>query len=401
MTLVLVVVRSDLSLSTKGSYVVQLIKSSSNSTSFYVFGSQKGQFREKLSFNQIELATSISGILSYYFLRFLKSPEDWRDGALRRLLHRKSKHGLIIEGFLSTLSETLNQYFARSGRTARLMPFLRKSKSRKAFLIDEFTSLNLVDLKQLKKMGPIIYVSQDFACNHYNFAAHFFAKRLMYKLERDAVIQADVVIACSEMERLRYVEMGAKKAVFYPNIYPIAEFEPYEKSQSPTIGIVLPKYWRQKGERSLREVFKALSCVNKQIRVYMIGLKPQEVPRNVDLHYYERITERLDYLNLLSKSWIGINIGIHKGGANQKKYDYALAGLFVLSDTLGARGDLLPRENTYIDSYDLAAKLRQLLEFGKEQIEAMGSENRKTVLSLAEKQRLELLKAIKGVISSH
>ena len=53
-------------------------------------------------------------------------------------------------------------------------------------------------------------------------------------------------------------------------------------------------------------------------------------------------------------------MGIHLGGTNERKYDYAMAGLVVFSDNLGVRGDLLPHEYTYVDSYDLAAKLEQL-----------------------------------------
>ncbi len=73
-------------------------------------------------------------------------------------------------------------------------------------------------------------------------------------------------------------------------------------------------------------------------------------------------------MRILSKSWIGINIGIHKGGSNERKYDYAMAGLVVFSDILGCRGDLLPHEYTYLDSNDLAAKLEQLMEFGKKRL---------------------------------
>jgi hypothetical protein len=394
LTSVLVVISEDLKLSPKASFVVQLFRSSSNTRFFYVL--RKEKFREKWSYNQVELATSISGILAYFFLMILKSPKDLRDGALRRLFHRKIRHVLINEGFLSTLSETLNQYFAKSSRTGRLIPLLRKLNSREIFLISDFVSLNFVNLKMLKKLGPIIYVSQDVAYNHFSFAHNFFAKRLMYKLERDAVGLADVVIACSEMERLKYVEMGARKAIFYPNIYPITEFEPFDKDQSPSISIVLPEHWGLRAERSLNEIFEALSCINMKIRVYMIGIEPKQVPINVKLQYYKCIPRKLDYLRTLSKSWIGINVGIHMAGTNQKKYDYAMAELVVLSDNLGARGDLLPHEYTYVDNHDLAAKLEQLLEFGKKKLQEMGVENRIQTLSLAEKQKNELLRAVKA-----
>ena len=103
-------------------------------------------------------------------------------------------------------------------------------------------------------------------------------------------------------------------------------------------------------------------------------------------------------MRILSKSWIGINIGIHKGGSNERKYDYAMAGLVVLSDTLGCRGDLLPHEFAYIDNNDLAAKLDQLIKFGKEKINEMGIENRKHTLSFAEEQRDIISRSIKVLL---
>jgi hypothetical protein len=129
----------------------------------------------------------------------------------------------------------------------------------------------------------------------------------------------------------------------------------------------------------------------------MVGTEPQQVPRNIELRYCRFIPNKLDYLNTLSKSWIGINIGIHKGGTNERKYDYAMAGTVVLSDNLGARGDLLPYEYTYFDSHDLAAKSERLLEFGKEKIAEMGIQNRKEAISLAEKQRDRLVKLVKSI----
>jgi hypothetical protein len=220
----------------------------------------------------------------------------------------------------------------------------------------------------------------------------------MYKLEKDVIALPDVVIACSERDRLKYIQMGAKKAFSYPNVYPI-EFEPCDKDPTPSITIVLRGHWGSTAERSLEKVFTALACIDRTIRVYMIGIKPQKVSKNIYLNHYNYITSRMDYLKTLSKSWIGINLGIHAGGTNQRKYDYAMAGLVVFSDNFGARGDLLPNEYTYIDNLDLAAKLEQLLNLGKEKITEMGEENRKQALSLAEEQREKLLRMINTISS--
>jgi hypothetical protein len=250
----LVVIKDGGKLSQKASFIAQLFRLSSNTRFLYVFRKENEKFREKWGSNQIELATSTTGILVYFFLMIL-NPKDLHDGILRRLFHRRRARVLINEGFLSVLSKVLYQYFARSARTERLIHFLRKSNLPKIFLIDEFGSLNSVNLKMLKDLGPIIYVSQDVAYNHFGFAGNFIARELMYKFERDAIALADLVIACSEMERLKYVEMGARKVTFYPNIYPITEFEPCDKDQALSISIVLPEHWGSRGERSLKEIF--------------------------------------------------------------------------------------------------------------------------------------------------
>jgi hypothetical protein len=265
-------------------------------------------------------------------------------------------------------------------------------------LIDEFLSINTVNLKKLKNLGSIIYVSQDVAYNRYGFRDNLITRELMYKLELSAIAQVDVVIACSERDRLKYLEMGAKKAVYYPNIYPIKEFEPKVKDQLPTISIVSRGHWDLKAGKSLEEIFKALSYSSRTIKVTVIGVKPKMVPKNIRLQHYEFIPSKLDYLNILSESWIGINIGFHMAGSNERKYDYAMAGLVVFSDTMGVRGDLLTHEYTYVDSQDLAAKLEQLLQLGKDRIGEMGDQNRDQALFLAQNQRGILLKTVHELV---
>lgn len=381
-------------ISSKMNFVVQAYKLNSNEDFFYVFRRPGYRFEEKWENNQADLASSTSGNFMHFLLGLIKSPRNMRDGLMRRLLHTKSSRVLYIEGFLSVLSKALGEYFDRPARTNLLINFLKNTKSRKIFLIDESVSIRIVNLKTLKLLGPVVYVSQDVAYDRYNFANNLITKTLMYKLERDAVALSDLVVVCSERDRLKYSEMGARKVLSYPNIYPVAGFEPGCKDPEPCVSIVLRGHWGQEVNRSLEEIFKALSCINRKIKVNLIGIASQCIPKNIKLQQYGYIPSKMDYFTILSTSWIGINVGVHLGGTNERKYDYAMAGLVVFSDNLGARGDLLPHEFTYVDSYDLAAKLEQLLEFGKEKIAEMGKHNRTHALSLAEKQHEKLLKAI-------
>jgi len=389
----LVVINNGGELSLKAKFIIQLLGLDSKDRILYVF-KKEDMFKEKWDHNQVELATSISGIMAYFFLMMVKSPKDLKDGVLRRLINRKSESGLFKEGFFSALSEALYQYFVVPARTESIICYLSKLNSPKFFLVDEYSSIKTVNLKALKRLGPIIYVSQDVAYNRFGFGDNFITRKLMYNLERNAATLADVIVACSERDRLKYIEMGARKVFFYPNIYPITEFEPDEKDKMPSVSIVLRGHWGSIAERSLEEIFKALSLLDGKIKVYMIGIAPTILPGNIVLQHYKCIPSKLDYLNILSKSWIGINVGIHLGGANERKYDYAMAGLVVFSDDLGVRGDLLPHEYSYVDSYDLAAKLEQLLEFGKDEIAEMGKQNRKQALSLTKKHREILLKTL-------
>jgi len=123
-------------------------------------------------------------------------------------------------------------------------------------------------------------------------------------------------------------------------------------------------------------------------------MKPEYLSSNIKLEYHERIPSKLDYMRVLSRSWASINIGIHLGGTNERKYDYAAAGTVVFSDFYGARGDLLPFEYTYVDSYDLAAKLEVFLELGKERITEMGIENSKRALFFAENCQTAMLQKL-------
>jgi len=243
-------------------------------------------------------------------------------------------------------------------------------------------------------MGPIIYVSQDIAYNRFGFADNFMTKKLMFRLERDALVNVDMVVACSEMERLKYLEMGAKKAIVYPNIYPTIEFDSGNKDEMPSICIVLREHWGSKAIQSLEIIFNALARINSQIRVYLIGIKPQKVPKNITLKHIKFIPSKLEYLKILSSSWIGINVGIHKAGTNERKYDYGEAGTVVISDYFGSRGDLLPHEYTYLDSHDLTAKIEQLIQLGKESLEEMGKKNRNHVLFIADKKQKNMLNCL-------
>lgn len=388
--------------SPKSKLAVEICKENPNLDVFYLIRNDEKRFLEKRTNNKIEMATSTSGILFYYFLSIFKSPRDLYERVSRRFFKRKLPYSLVTIGFISVLSKTLNHFFAASARSGRIIQFLKKINSRRVFVIDEFTSIRTLDLKLLSEMGPVIYVSQDVASENFDFNNNLLSKSLMIKLEREILGMADLVIACSERDQFRYLDLGAKAAIFYPNVYPIKEFEPDTKDKEPSICIAFQSRWGEKSIHDFYTVFEALSKVKMKLKVYVTGVKPEHVPENIKIEYYEYIASKSDYMRILSKSWVGINIGIHRGGSNERKYDYAMAGLVVFSDTLGCRGDLLPHEYTFLDGNDLAAKIEQLFtKLDEEKIMDMGVENRKYTLLFAEKQRDALSKSIRALLSEN
>ena len=388
-----IIIRDGTKLSIKADFIVNMLKSNSTTSLLYVF--RKSQFKEKWAGREIELASSTFGIFMYYiFMYIFKSPKDLHDGIIRRFSKGKLESRIRAGGFVTTLFNVIYQYFGRSSRPNRLEELLEKSDSKKIFLIDEFFSLNTINLRLLQKIGSIIYITSDVARDFYG--CNLATSKIMSKFEQKIIEVPDLIIACSERDRLKYVEMGARQVIYYPNIYPMSEIQLSAKDIEPSITIVLREHWGSLVNETLEEVLKALACLDRRLRVYVIGMKPKKIPENIKLVHFSYIENRLDFLKTLSRSWFGINIGIHSGGSNQRKFDYALAELVVLSDKFGARGDFLPCEYTYIDYYDLAAKLGQLIALGREEITKMGIQNNKEALSLADKQQKELRKMIAG-----
>ena len=333
-----IVVRNEENLSLKTNYIVKLAIQAFGIDVFYIFKKESNKFSEKWYNDKLLLRSSDKAIIFSFLLTLLKSPKDFRNGLMYRLLSKKRENTLTGHGFLSTLSGAMHLQYGTSAQADSLFIFLNKMKTSKLFLIDEFLSLNCLDIKKLETLGSIIYVSQDTAFNRFGYGDNIVTKKLMFQLEHNALAYVDLVIACSEMERLKYLRMGAKKAIFYPNMYPTKGFtvSGIDKDEVPSISIVLRSHWGSKAEKSLDSVFNALGLIDERIRVYMVGIKPKKVPKNITIVCQNFIPTKLEYLKLLSKSWIGINLGIHIAGTNERKYDYAEAGLVVFSDSVGA-----------------------------------------------------------------
>jgi hypothetical protein len=381
--------------SPKAQLIAKIIEENYWVDSICLVRDQTAMFRQGLVGKKIELPTSTISIFLNYFLT---SPEDFRNAIIRRISNNIAVTMVQLD-FVSAILRALKTYFVRASRIKNLTSFLENTMSQKVFLIDEYMSIKTIDPKYLKKNGFLIYVSQDIPSEVFDFDRNFIASTLMSKFEHQIMGLADLVIASSNRDCLRYVQNGAKNVIYYPNIYPIVNFHPANKDEIISISIVFRKHWGTKKASSLNQIFEALGKIHVQFKVYMIGMKPQNVPTNIQMEHYDFISDKQNFLKVISKSWIGINVGFHKGGSNERKYDYAMAGLVVFSDFYGSRGDLLPHEYTFLDSNDLAAKLLQLMALGKKTLSGMGLENREQALLLASEQYNKVVGAIQGLFA--
>jgi hypothetical protein len=106
---------------------------------------------------------------------------------------------------------------------------------------------------------------------------------------------------------------------------------------------------------------------------------------------YEYVGGMRRFLELLAQAHWGVNYSIHGGGSNVKRFDYALAGLMVLSGGSGFRGEYLPGEASFLDHHDLACKLSGM-SVG-EAVEA-GRANARRALEMYREARAGLLASL-------
>jgi hypothetical protein len=392
--MIVIVIRDGKNLSKKARFLIKNF--SSNAKFLYLLRHEQNFFKQKNKKNTIYLQTKLSGIFLYYtFFMLIKSPKDLVYGLIRRIRKLKQVSQIRAGGFLSIVSQSLYQYWVRQSQEKTLLNFLNKNNVPTIFIIDEFFSLKTINLEHIINFGKTIYISSDFAQDFYS--DNIVASKMIYNLEKSIVPKTNLVIACSERDKLKYKKMGIENVIYYPNLYLELNFSLCEKEEKPSICLVLKEHWGSRSKESLNKVMGSLASLPIKIKLYLIGAKANQIPSNVELHQFDFIPSKLEFLKILSKSWIGINIGIHLAGTNERKYDYAFTGLIVLSDTYGGRGDFIPNEYTFVDYYDLTAKLNQILKLDKNLIIMKGLENRNHVIAMSNKQQNILIKSLENM----
>ena|GEM_PF-1887331 len=251
----------------------------------------------------------------------------------------------------------------------------------------------------------ILYLSHDFYLDGIPSILRSIAKTY----EGNLIENADLVLVSGRRDKELYQEeygLKEEKLVTYANVFPPLD-PPYtlgrlrktiikNKYDQPTIVLNAgSKLSINNLKEYVYEVNKAVKEI-EGLRIVALGDRISKVAREVEwgsneLDILPHIPDRVSFLNYLSRGHIGINYAYKLMGTNVKRFDFALAGLVILSRIMGARGELLPYEYTYLDYADLNVKLSKLLEYD---LEKMGYENRVEALNIASKSYKELKEKI-------
>lgn len=237
-----------------------------------------------------------------------------------------------------------------------------------------------------------VYLSHDYEPE---FATDWYLRSLINKRIDSALRKTDLLVVASERDRLSYLSHGIlaeDRVVVYPNIFPPAPGweggAELKRSSAPfTLAMVATGWLGERGSREDAEFLGSALRLLPRARVRVLSFGDElgaalarVLPDTVELRAFGRVPERDDFLRALSGAHAGLNLAHWAGGTNVKKYDYALAGLVVLSNPLGARGGLIPHEWTFADGADLVAKVAELMDLGSSTAARMGRENSEAVV---------------------
>ncbi len=235
----------------------------------------------------------------------------------------------------------------------------------------------LVEEIKLRYGSKVIYVSHDFLIDRYS---GFWLRKLL-DAEYNIVQHADLIISASRRDEMKYKELYgvSDRILTFPNIFPLPNHTEFisniRKRDKPTLVVIGGKFLANNIEyaRLLKKLYDSLNILN--LNIVYIGKHPPRLPKSRSVEYYEYIPSRVEFFRTLGRAHIGLNYALLRGGSNVKRYDYSLAGLVVLDNPLGARGEWLPHEYTFIDEHDFVVKLSELISLGSTELSKLGQLN--------------------------
>jgi len=242
----------------------------------------------------------------------------------------------------------------------------------------------------------------------HNYEPEFVGSKILWsyieKVERNVIRSSDLVLAASlrdsKVFKCKY-GVDEQRMVVLPNIYPVEGLK-ISKTNSPSVTLVLPDNWGVKAiTNAIDYISMSIRMSEKVKNVIIIGGIAGGISRQKEwggsvVETYGFIKSRRKFLEVIGRGHIGLNFAFKSAGTNVKKYDYAITEQVVLSNILGAKGDLLPYEYTFMDEYDLASKIDQVFD---EDYLRMGEQNAsfahklyRTAKEKIKKKLLEILK---------
>jgi hypothetical protein len=229
----------------------------------------------------------------------------------------------------------------------------------------------------------------------HNFESDFYIgfKRWIEKNEREAIQTSDITIAASTRDAIKYkIYFNINNIVIFPNIFPTS-FILDRKNEYPTLAIIAGS-----NPSPYLKIIKYILKYTDYKIIYIGKFSNYNIIKkyNDKIEYYKFIKDRSNFLKVLSKAHAGLNYGVWLGGSNVKRYDYALAGLAIFSNAIGARGDVLPGEVVFADIFDLIGKLNSI---DINELTSMGKLNKDKVINIYKKSKNILINSIKNFIN--
>lgn len=347
----------------------------------------------------------------YFLLHFYKSTIMYR-GFLRFLRIISYK---LLPNYIKEILNVLDSMIVLC-KIRELKNILTNTKSKciNILVFDDIGSCHLFkDISTLKEDNNIIIY---FPHNCYANLTGPFSNKIK-KLEKKIIKFSDLIITSSsrdlELYKKLYGIKDERNIISFANVFPpvdpqysivrLVELLSIEKEKIPTIVLNIGAKVSEKHILTyLEEVSEAINDL-EGIKILVIGENLVRYLRrfewgNNEIEYMPYIPSRLEFIRQLSRAHIGINYAYKLMGTNVKRFDFALAGLVIISRHPGSRGELLPYEYVYVDAMDLKVKLRKLIECD---LKKMGEENKTEAIKLAiesyENLRKELKVLMKGI----
>jgi len=245
------------------------------------------------------------------------------------------------------------------------------TKESDVIILDHIRSVIMASKCNIKSRKPTIVILHDYH-NEFPYGVNSFTRiigKYYDKLIKKYMDNVDLIIVATVRDLILYKEyLSNANLLVYPNLYYPQEKVKINKDNTKfIINLVTPRV--------------PVNIVIDIVRLIKQHLKDAEIrginiPNVPGLKNLGTIPSREKYLETLAEGHIGINLTTigFQSGSNVKRYDYAIAGNVPFNYMNNSIGEPLPHEYTFIDKYDLVAKilslsLEELVKYGMENAE--------------------------------